>query len=54
MRLILTVALSLFAVSVAHADTAIRVGWCAITISAAPYPMPLGKNWAGSVNAAPR
>ena len=49
MRFILAAALSLASISVVHAETTIRVGWCAITISAAasPYAVAQKLGWFG-------
>jgi NitT/TauT family transport system substrate-binding protein len=49
MRLLLTAVLSLMSVSVVHAETTIRVGWCASTVSAAasPYAVAQKLGWFG-------
>src|ERR1700722_6616568 len=49
MRLLLTAALSSISISMAHAETTIRVGWCASTISAAasPYAVAQKLGWFG-------
>jgi NitT/TauT family transport system substrate-binding protein len=49
MRLLLAAALSLISVSVVRAETTIRVGWCASTISAAasPYAVAQKMGWFG-------
>ena len=47
MRLLLAAALSLISVSVAHAETTIRVGWCANTVSggASPFAIAQKMGW---------